>query len=66
MRESDVNTIRELIRDYTAVRAFAKLLRKSSEADRVHRVLWSISQREKVRVSMIDWRVIRLVRVRRW
>ncbi len=60
------DTLKEVARDRTTIQAFARLLRKSDIADGVHRTLWTISQREKGRVSMPDWKVIKLFRVSRW
>ena len=55
--------LRVLARDYSTIRTVAKLLRRRSIADQAHRILWDISQREKVRISIIDLRDIRLIRV---
>jgi HEAT repeat protein len=64
--QDSADALKEVARDRTTIRAFARLLRKSTIADGVHRTLWTISQREKVHVSMLDWKVIKLFRVSRW
>ena len=60
------HTLESLIRDYATIRACAKLLRKVNLAEDIHRVLWVACQREKIHIAMIDWKVIRLVKVTKW
>ena len=55
----------ELLWNYTSIRAFAQTLkrRKFRAKNAVHRALWEAGQREKVRILMLDWKFIKLVRV---
>jgi HEAT repeats len=66
LSSSEEHTLRELPHDTATIRICARLLKKASIADRIHDLLWTISQREKVRISMINWRVIKLVKVSKW
>jgi hypothetical protein len=58
--------LEKLVQDYATIRTCAKLLRKDNTRSDVHRILWSPCQREKIHVSMIDWKIIRLVKVSKW
>ncbi len=60
------NTLEGLIQDYATIRACAKLLRKGYLANDIHRILWTACKREKIRISMVDWKIFRLVKVSKW
>ncbi|GAC1366255.1 MAG: hypothetical protein NVSMB44_29550 [Ktedonobacteraceae bacterium] len=53
----------EFIWDYASIHTFAQLLKFDARADYVHRALWGVCQREKVRILKFEWMGRKFIRV---
>ena len=70
MHEWDVvedrqNTLKELTQSILTIRLLTRLLKSRDHLllNRIHLILWTICQREKVRISMLDLKLIKFVKV---
>jgi len=60
------NALGELMQDYSIIHTFAHSLSHDGPwRDTIHRTLWGFAPRKKVRILMLDWLHIKLIRVTR-